>query len=141
MSGQSGSAPPRGSFEPGKQSNLTPDEARLVEAVAARVAELIHPGVEQMLTAAEVAELLRVDRAWVYRHREALGAVRLGDGPNAPVRFPASALAKYLAAGRASRRPEEPTQPAAKPKARRRRSGANGASRPLLRYSGDGGGS
>jgi excisionase family DNA binding protein len=41
-----------------------------------------------LLTVAEVAEVLRVGRSWVYEHAAELGAVKLGAGQTAPLRIP-----------------------------------------------------
>jgi predicted DNA-binding transcriptional regulator AlpA len=41
----------------------------------------------RILDAAEVAELLRRDRSWVYQHADELGAFRYGDGPKARLGF------------------------------------------------------
>jgi hypothetical protein len=58
-----------------------------VEAIALRLAELVGPAPDRMLDARELAERLGVRRAWVYSHAAMLGAVRLGNGPRAPLRF------------------------------------------------------
>jgi hypothetical protein len=61
-----------------------------IEAVATRVLELLD---EQSAThrryvdAATLARILGVDRDWIYARARALGAVRLGDGPRARLRF------------------------------------------------------
>src|SRR4051794_21983633 len=45
-------------------------------------------------TAAQLAELLQVDRCWVYEHKQLVGARYLGDGPRARLRFsPLEAMA------------------------------------------------
>jgi hypothetical protein len=69
-----------------------------IEAVATRVLELLG---EQSATrrryvdAAALARTLGVDRDWIYARARALGAVRLGDGPRARLRFDLdAALAK-----------------------------------------------
>ena len=88
-----------------------------------------------LLTADQVAELSRHSRAWVYEHREELGAVRLGDGPRPRLRFPADCLQK-LAAGFSSRRsvpPESPAPTLSPPRYRRRTSGRERHSCPLER--------
>ena len=41
----------------------------------------------ELLSAGELARRLRVERPWVYRHRELLGGMRIGGGPKAPWRF------------------------------------------------------
>jgi hypothetical protein len=60
-----------------------------VEAIARRVAELqgSQPGREQLLDASQVADRFRVSRYYVYEHADELGAIRLGDGPKARLRF------------------------------------------------------
>jgi hypothetical protein len=78
-------------------------DLRDVEAIAAalapRVAALLqveHPFPTRGLVKAErVAELLEVDVSWVYEHKRALGAVRLGDGRGA-LRFEASRVLAYV---------------------------------------------
>ncbi len=45
------------------------------------------PSVVALVSAAELASLLGVDRSWVYEHAAELGAVRLGDGPRSRLRF------------------------------------------------------
>lgn len=75
----------------------------LVDLVAERVAErvverlgavrppLADADPERLVDAAALARRLGVDRGWVYRHARELGAVRLGSGPRAPLRFPQDA--------------------------------------------------
>jgi len=59
-----------------------------IEALAARVAELVGLGtVDPLVTAEQLAEHLGVERGFVYRHANRLGAIRLGEGERAPVRF------------------------------------------------------
>jgi hypothetical protein len=58
-----------------------------VEAIAQRVAEIVAPSPGRLLDARELAERLGVRRGWVYAHAALLGAVRLGEGPRAPLRF------------------------------------------------------
>jgi hypothetical protein len=74
-----------------------------IEAVAARVVELLRrqPGQpEPYVDAATLARILRVDRGWVYARARELGAVRLGDGPKARLRFDvARARAAFIAMG------------------------------------------
>jgi len=67
--------------------DLTP---QAVEDVAVRVAALLRSRGDQtpeLLSAGELARRLRVERPWVYRHRELLGGLRIGAGPKAPWRF------------------------------------------------------
>ena len=65
--------------------------SELADLVAARVVELLErrdrrptPG---LVTAAEMAQRLGVRKSWVYANQEQLGAIRLGDGPRARLRF------------------------------------------------------
>ena len=72
-----------------------------VEAVARRVVELLAPAVgappRELVTAAEIAKRFHVDRSWVYGNASRLGAVRLGSGPKARLRFDADHVAAVLA--------------------------------------------
>ena len=70
--------------------------------VAALLARLVDPGSETdgkgpeedpLLTADQVAERLQVDRKWVYRHKDKLGAVELS---RKKLRFPSSQVERYL---------------------------------------------
>ena len=49
-----------------------------------------------LLTVAEVAEVLRVGRSWVYEHAAELGAVKLGAGQTAPLRIPRDGVRQML---------------------------------------------
>jgi hypothetical protein len=70
-----------------------------IEAVAARVVELL---LEQTalagryVDAAALARALGVDRDWVYSRARELGAVRLGDGPKARLRFDLARVERLL---------------------------------------------
>lgn len=69
----------------------------LVEAVAIRVVELLEArSPSRLVTAAEVAQLFSVERSWVYAQADRLGAVRLGSGPRARLRFDVRAVARAL---------------------------------------------
>ena len=87
-----------------------------------------------LLKTEEVACLLRVDVEWVRAHRVALGAVKLGDGPKAHLRFPREAVDAYLAARRVIA-PGSTSEPAEARKPRRPRRGA--APAPALRAAGE----
>jgi len=85
-----------------------------VEAVARRVVELLadehaSPPTARLLDAAHLAELLGVSRATIYEHADALGAVRLGDGPRGRLRFDVETA---LAASNRRDRPEPEPVPA-----------------------------
>jgi hypothetical protein len=57
-----------------------------VEAIARRVAELVGQK-HGLVDAQSVAAELQVEREWVYAHARELGAVRLGAGSKARLRF------------------------------------------------------
>jgi hypothetical protein len=71
-----------------------------IEAVAVRVVELLErheaPSSPRLVDAAELARRFGMERSWVYSHAAELGAVRLGTGPNARLRFDPSLAAKAL---------------------------------------------
>ncbi len=100
--------------------------AEAVEAIAARVAELLRGDVSPQpqaavptkLTAAELAARLGVERAWIYRHAAELGAIRLGAGPRARLRFDAELVAEHLSARntRPQTAPERPSLPTRRPR-------------------------
>ena len=86
-----------------------------VEAIARRVAELVldaqHRPPPELLTASQVAERFGVGRDWVYEHSVPLGALRLGDGPRARLRFNAVEVAAALISrpvGEGSPTPDRP---------------------------------
>jgi hypothetical protein len=73
--------------------SLTPE---VIEQIAQRVAELLRrePGQAgareapaRLLDAEELARHLGVTRWWVYQHADELGAIRIGGGPRARLRF------------------------------------------------------
>ena len=62
----------------------------LVDLIAQRVLQLLgdRDGDEvQLLTVAQVARRFQVHPSWVYANARRLGALRLGTGPKAPLRF------------------------------------------------------
>jgi hypothetical protein len=67
------------------------------ERIARRVVEVLReeerPTTGVLLKTEDAARLLGVDAEWVRAHRVALGAVKLGDGPKARLRFPREAAA------------------------------------------------
>lgn len=69
-----------------------------VNAVAERVVQLLRAesiGCE-LIDAAEVARRFSLSRHYVYEHAADLGAVRLGDGPKARLRFSPAEVAEAL---------------------------------------------
>ena len=70
-----------------------------IERSAHRVAELVAaapPPAVRYVDAAKVAEVLGVERDWVYAHASDLGAVRLG-GPQGRLRFDLHEINRTLA--------------------------------------------
>jgi transposase-like protein len=76
-----------------------------VDAVARRVAEILDSGAS--LTVAEVAARYGVSRSWVYAHQRELGALRLGAGPRARLRFDPKVVADAIAAFEGAREAEQ----------------------------------
>jgi len=62
-----------------------------VERIAARVAELVgsatRAGEQEWVTAGVIAKRFGISRSWVYANADALGALRIGHGPNGRLRF------------------------------------------------------
>ncbi len=69
-----------------------------IEAVATRVAELLQAPVasRELVDASAIARRFGVSRAFVYDHAEALGAIRLGAGPRARMRFDPTEVERLL---------------------------------------------
>lgn len=59
----------------------------------------------RLVTAEQLAERLAVGRAWVYQNSAQLGAVRLGTGPKARIRFDPSVALQRLNAPRTREAP------------------------------------
>jgi hypothetical protein len=80
-----------------------------IDAVAARVVALLleHTGAPgRYVDAAALARILDVDREWVYSRARRLGAVRLGDGPKARLRFDIEHVRATLAGASPGTQPE-----------------------------------
>ena len=111
-------------------------DPEFVDVVARRVIELTRQAESaqgqtdsDLLTVAEVAARLRVGPGWVYAHQHELGAIKLGDGPKARIRFDPSVVDARLATERGGDDGRQaPSQVVAAPGKRRRR---RLASRPL----------
>ena len=85
-------------------------DAQSVERIARRVAELLRsesPSASARLTADDVAHRYSVSRTWVYENAERLGAVRLGDGSRARLRFEPDRVREHFEAADRSAR-EQP---------------------------------
>ena len=87
---------------------------------------------EPLIDASEVARLLGVSRWWVYSHAGELGAVRLGTGPRAAVRFLPERVAEVRASGFGSRNYQESDSRTAEPQRRPRRKTRSGSEVELL---------
>jgi hypothetical protein len=89
-----------------------------IDAVAARVVELLREQPNEprrYVDAATLARALSVECEWVYLHARELGALRLGDGPKARLRFDLERARAALVAMNARDQP-----PPDKPPRRRR---------------------
>lgn len=93
---------------------MTLDEEDL-DAIAARVARLIgatRPSGGGLLNARELASELRVSVDYVYAHAIDLGAMHLGDGPKARLRFDVATAREAM---RARKQPPSPSPAARRP--------------------------
>jgi len=83
-----------------------------IEAIAQRVAELLHDPVAvapvRLVDAQTVASVLGVDREWVYAHAQQLSAIRLG-GPHGRLRFDLHHVTKTLVNPTRDQRPRPPS--------------------------------
>lgn len=105
-----------------------------IEAVAARVVELLLqegavPG--RYVDAATLASTLGVERDWVYARAAQLGAVRLGDGPKARLRFDLDQVRATLADAGPAAQPEK--DPPVRMRRARPRSAPGPTNVPLIR--------
>jgi hypothetical protein len=86
----------------------------LAEVVAVRVVEALDERERRqpsgLATAAELAEQLGVAKSWVYANQERLGAIRLGQGPKARLRFDVEQAARAIQA-KPGARPQTPRRP------------------------------
>ena len=75
---------------------------RAIEAIATRVIELLHEHPQQpqhpdsLIDVAELARQTGLSRTWIYEHARELGAIRLGDGPRARLRFNPDTVKRLL---------------------------------------------
>ena len=93
----------------------------LVEAIAQRVAELLRAELHlapRLLTPSEVADRFAVSRTWVYEHATELGAIRLGNGPKARLRFDPDRVRRVV-----NREPDKDTARPTKPAPGRKKNG------------------
>ena len=90
------------------------------EAIAQRVAELLRSTETgtRLIDVAAAAKLLGTSTTFIYEHKWELGAVRLGKGPKAPLRFDPARLTAT---------PPAPSPPGPPPKPTPRRQPGTGA--------------
>src|SRR3954465_7519530 len=90
-----------------------------IEAIAARVAELLDRAPHRLLKVDEVAALLAVDPAFVYAHQHELGVLRLPTRGGRPaLRFDRDAVLELLRQRAAPRAPRSPRRHARPPQRR-----------------------
>lgn len=96
-----------------------PTMDELVERVALRVVELLD---ERPMTAPRVvdpaglAQILGVSRGTIYEHAKSLGAIRIGNGPKAAMRFDVEKAMTAWTARCAGSSSQEPATPATAPR-------------------------
>jgi len=121
------------------EGSLDARERMLVEAVAERVVELLRADSpeprngSQLVSADALARWLGVSRSHVYEHADDLGAIRLGEGKRAHLRFdPETARAALARYGSEKSIPPNASAGAvsATPAPRKRRSLATGRPQP-----------
>ncbi len=109
----------------GGRATVTLDEEDIA-AIAASVVDLMtRPGparrdTGRLATASEVARALGVSRSWVYANKVRLGAIRLGSGPRARLRFDL-AEAQAAFAANPGHQPDADLPPPPRRRARRKR--------------------
>ena len=105
---------------------MTLNEAE-IEAVAARVVELLgaRRSTRELVDASEIARRFGVSRAFVYDHASDLGAIRLGAGPRARLRFDPAQVDRLLGSDDSKGEARRP--------ARRRPARGSGALLPIRR--------
>lgn len=132
-------------------SGLVRLDAASVEAVAARVVELLRADQSdvdrtgsaagtELIDAAEVARRFGVARSYVYAHAGELGVVRLGESDRPRLRFDPEIVAERLTPCSASRQSEQAPGRTPPPIAPPRRRQPKGTERSLLPIRPPGGG-
>lgn len=86
---------------------------------------------------AEVARRYGVSTSWVYHHADELGAIRLGNGPRARLRFDLERVDEAMTSSSGSKRSDTPASPGAERKSGRRRPRRLGTNAPLLPIQGE----
>jgi hypothetical protein len=97
----------------GRRPMLSPaDVEAIAECLLERVRETLRPHLWIGLAdVAEVAQRLRVHENWVYAHAEELGAIRLGGGEKARLRFDLERVACAIGVTGSARRGRGPGRP------------------------------
>ena len=95
MSANSG--PERALTDAGGDVRLDADS---IDAIAQRVADILRaesfPTREPLITATDVAARFGVSRTWVYDNAQRLGAIRLGTGSKARLRFDPERVSDFI---------------------------------------------
>ena len=86
----------------------------------------------QFVDAAEVAHRLGVKRSWVYAHADEIGAIRLGNGSRARLRFDPDTVAERLRVGSVGSEPSHPESRNGKRGSRSRHRSSMGTNPDLL---------
>jgi hypothetical protein len=90
---------------------MRPDETPNATARDALVSALLaESDGNPLVTVDEAARALRVKPGYLYQRVAVLGGVRLGDGPKAPIRFPAAVLADRITVARSAAEPRPKTR-------------------------------
>jgi hypothetical protein len=95
---------------------LTP---QTIDQIAVRVAQLLrHQQSTQTnaenvgwLTVSQLARHLNLNRTWIYEHADELGAIRVGKGPKARIRFDLHTATAALRQNQATRAPLQTSKP------------------------------
>jgi hypothetical protein len=98
---------------PSDRWGLTRAEVEAIaESVVERMSELIRPRLWLgLVDAADVARRLGVRESWVYAHADELGAIRLGDGEKARLRFDLERVAQAIGATESEPTRRKPGRP------------------------------
>jgi hypothetical protein len=91
-------------------------DVETIEAIAVRVAELLEErrSARRLVTAAELSERLGLARSTIYEKAGELGAIRIGTGPRARLRFDPDQVVERLGGAE-----QAPASPAGRPSRRR----------------------
>jgi hypothetical protein len=88
------------------------DIEAIAECVVEQMREIVRPQLWFGLAdAAEVARRLRVHENWVYTHADELGAIRLGEGEKARLRFDLERVARAIGVTESERGGRGPGRP------------------------------